>query len=234
MQPTRIAVASSLLFVAAACDKGSSSGGAPRQGSLLPEPSAAHPTPAPAAQSSPDIDTAPLSKQLGCGSARHREACRILDEFGRATRWNQQIPSGEGRWVGHSNSVDKGADKAELYIFVARQVPTSTVGPTELPIRIGTGVFPEDKHDAALKLVNALSRFDTVPRSNQALAYLKGWTSGDEKGAIATQGPSVRLVSDHETYVRQGSGQKLLVVVVRASGASPGDGLYAEVWPATW
>jgi hypothetical protein len=120
-------------------------------------------------------------------------------------------------------------------LFLARQVPTSTVGPTELPLRIGTGFFPDDKRDAALKLVNALSRGDTVSRNNQALPFLKAWSSGGEHGAILTSGTSVRLVSEQETYVRQGSAQKLLIVQpVRASGAGPGDGLYAEAWAATW
>jgi hypothetical protein len=218
---------------AAACDKSQAPEGPARQGTLVaPAAPSAAASAGPMLTSSPDVDAALIEKQLGCGGAKHKEPCRIVDEFTHAARWTLQIPSGEGRWVGRAYSVEKGADKSDLFMLVARQVPTSTVGPTELPIRIGTGSFPEDKRDAALKLVNALARYDTVPRSNAALAFVKSWSSGNEKGAIMTGGSSVRLVSEQETYIRQGAAQKLLLVTTGKSGT--GDGLYAELWPATW
>jgi hypothetical protein len=227
----------SLLALALGCNQGSTSEAPARQGTSVPAPTASV-TPAATAAllaSSSDVDTASLAKQLGCGGARHKEACRIVDEFSGATRWTMQIPSGEGRWVGNVQTVEKGADKADLLVFLARQVPTATVGPTELPLRIGIGSFPDDKRDAALKMVNQLSHGDTVPRQNQALPFVKAWSSGDEHGAILTSGMSVRLVSNKETYVRQGAGQKLLIVSpAQRSVGSPGDGVYAEAWAATW
>jgi hypothetical protein len=42
------------------------------------------------------------------------------------------------------------------------------------------------------------------------------------------------LISDETVYVRQGSGQKVLLVRPRTGGGAPGDGTYAELWLAAW
>jgi len=54
---------------------------------------------------------------------------------------------------------------------------------------------------------------------------------------MATDGPSVRLIAEEATYVRQ-AGQKVLVIKMKASVPGvvtpPGDGAYAELWAVTW
>jgi hypothetical protein len=189
-------------------------------------------TPQPA---SPDIDLAPLQKQLGCGATgAGKQACRILAEFAEARRFTGETPSGEGKWFGNAYTVEKKAEKTELMIFAAKRVGTGQIGPNDLPIRVGTGTLPEDKRAHGQKLASALSRADVVGRTNQALPYVKSFTPAGDRGVVATSGASVRLISDETVYVRQGSGQKVLLVRPRTGGGAPGDGTYAELWLAAW
>jgi hypothetical protein len=184
---------------------------------------------------SPDFDVERLQKQLKCGGAGHKEACRVLEEFAGAHRWEARIPSGEGRWVGNAYQIEKGADRTELILMSARQVPTNTIGPGDLPLRVGTGPMPDDKRAAGMKLSAALSRGDTVPRGNPALGFAKTWVSGRECSVVNTTGQSLRLVAEHATFVREGAGQKVIIVQPHEGAqTTPGDGTYAEVWPITW
>jgi hypothetical protein len=218
-------------LIASGCDKPVAPGPAREGGLVAPSATAVVPTaPAPAP---PDIDVSPIQKQLKCGGLQHKEACRVLDEFAAAQRWQVRMPSGEGRWVGRAFPVAKGADTTELILLSARMVPTNTIGPGDLPMRVGTGPMPEDKRVTATKLVNALSRSDTVPRTNAALVFAKTWLTGRECSVVGTTGPSVRLVSEYETYIREAPAQKLVFIQLRG-GAPPGDGVYAEVWPINW
>jgi hypothetical protein len=183
----------------------------------------------------PDIDITPISKQLKCGGSVHKDVCRVLDEFAKAERWKVQMPSGEGRWIGTAYQLEKGADKTELLLLSARVVPTNQTSPGDLPLRVGTGPVPDDVRTAGAKLASALSRGDTVPRNNPALAFSKTWVSGHEYAVLPTTGPSVRLVAERETYLRQGAAQKIILVQPRqGADSTAGDGMYAEVWPTSW
>jgi hypothetical protein len=222
-----------------ACNK-SDSDSAPspsaRVGVSTPAPSLAPPVPtALPAAAPPDLDVAALTKKLSCAGDTRRASCRILAEFGSAARFSPQIPSGEGRWIGTAHTVEKGAEKSEIMIVSASQVPTSTVPPGELALKVGTGPLPEDKRDHGIKLVNALSHGDTVSKLNQAAPYVKSWKPDNAQGTMATSGPSVRRVAD-EVYLRQSS-TKVLLVRLKAQGAgagAPAEATLAEVWPAAW
>jgi hypothetical protein len=185
----------------------------------------------------PDLDVRALEHQLNCSGGRHGHACRILHEFGQATKGIGQVPSGEGRWMGRTFRVDKGREKVELEVLAASNVPQASVGPTDLPLRVAMAPLPKEKRRDGAKLARALSHGDTVARTNKALPFVKEWTSANGRIAMATDGPSVRLIAEEATYVRQ-VGQKVLVVKMRAAVpgvvTTPGDGAYAELWAVTW
>ncbi len=192
----------------------------------LPEPARALPAAAPR-----DLDVDALRKKLACAGDIHRQTCRLLGEFADASRFAPQIPSGEGRWVGNAYTLEKTAEKSVLTMLSASQVPTSTVAPGELALRIGIGPLPDDKHDHGVKLVNALSHGDTVSKLNEAAPYVKAWKPGNAQGSMATAETSVRLVTD-EVYLRQSS-TKVLVVKVKTAPTGT-EVTTAELWPSSW
>jgi hypothetical protein len=69
------------------------------------------------------------------------------------------------------------------------------------------------------------------------LEYAKTWTSENGRIAMTTEGPSVRLIAEEATYIRQ-AGQRILVVKMKPAlpgvATPPGDGTYAELWAVTW
>jgi len=191
-----------------------------------PEPPAAIPTPSPR-----DLDVDALKKKLACAGDIHRQTCRILNEFGDASRFAPQIPSGEGRWIGNAYTLEKTSEKSALTLLSASQVPTSLVPPGELALKIGIGPLPDDKHDHGVKLVNALAHGDTVSKLNQAAPYVKAWTPSAAQGSMATSETSVRLVAD-EVYLRQTSTK---VLMVRVKSSATGTAItVAELWPSSW
>jgi hypothetical protein len=190
-----------------------------------------------APQLPPDLDVRALERQLNCTGGRHGSACRILHEFGQATKGIGQVPSGQGRWMGRTIRVEKGRERVELEVLAASNVPQSSVGPTDLPLRVAMAPLPKDKRRDGNKLARALAHGDTVARTNKALPFVKDWTSDNGRIAMATDGPSVRLIAEEATYVRQ-VGQKVLVVKMKAAvpgvANTPGDGAYAELWAVSW
>ena len=185
----------------------------------------------------PDLDVRALERQLNCSGGRHGQACRILREFGQATKGIGQVPSGQGRWMGKTFRVEKGREKVELEVLAASNVSAASVGPTDLPLRIAMAPLPKDKRRDGTKLARALAHGDTVSRANKALPFVKEWTSDNGRIAMATDGPSVRLIAEEATYIRQ-AGQKVLVIKMKAAVPGvvppPGDGAYAELWAVTW
>jgi hypothetical protein len=183
----------------------------------------------------PDIDIPALKKKLGCAGDVRRQACRLLNDFADATRFTPQIPSGEGRWIGAAYSLEKTGEKSELVVVSVSQTPTSVVPAGELALSIGIGKLPEDKRDHGIKLINALSHGDTVSKLNQAAPYVKTWKPPHAQGTMSTTGVSIRLVND-EAYLRQSSSTRLLLVRLKAHGASgdAADANFAELWAAAW
>ena len=230
------------LFFAAALSLASCNSQPAREGTSVAASAAAtgepakapSPAPAPLPASAPtDLDVAALKKKLACVGDTRRQACRILNEFGEASRFAPQIPSGEGRWIGTAHTIEKGVEKSELMIVSASQVPTSTVAPGELALKVGIGPLPDDKRDHGIKLVNALSHGDTVSKNNQAAPYVKSWKPGDAQATMTTSDVSIRRVAD-ETYLRQTSVKMLLVRLKAQAAGSAAEATLAELWPAAW
>jgi len=67
-----------------------------------------------------------------------------------------QAPSGQGRFMGTAYRVEKGVEKSELVVLVASNVPASSVGPTDIPLRIAMGSLPKDKVRDGGKLARSL------------------------------------------------------------------------------
>ncbi|HEY3594730.1 MAG TPA: hypothetical protein VGL13_12680 [Polyangiaceae bacterium] len=218
-------------FALLSCDR-SSSQPAPAASVVATNVAAPSLEPTPAPPAPPDLDVNALKKKL-CGGAARRQACRILNEFGAAARFEPRIPSGEGRWIGYSYALEKETKQPELIVLSASQVPTATVPAGELALHVGTGDVADDKHDHAVKLANALSRGDTVAKTNAAAPYVKAWKPADAQGTMSTSGTSIRLVTK-ETYLRQVSGGKVLLVGQTPSTNGSLEGIAAELWPSSW
>jgi hypothetical protein len=185
----------------------------------------------------PDLDVRALERQLNCPNGRHYQACRILREFGHATRGIGQAPSGQGRFMGTAYRVERGVEKRDLVVLAASNAPASTIGPTDIPLRVAMGLLPKDKHRDGSKLARLLAQGSMPASSNKALAFAKAWTSENGRIAMATDGPSVRLIAEEATYIRQ-VGQRALVIKMKPAlpgvASVPGDGTYAELWAVTW
>jgi hypothetical protein len=234
----RLAVlAATAACATAACDKPAPTPAPAPAESAATEPKAATTAATPAAPTPSDLDVPSIEHALGCPRG-HKDACRILAEFASAGTWQAQMPSGEGAWVGTAVTVQAKMDISEPIVLGARRVPTSEVGPGDLPLKVGFGPMPSDMRTATDKLVAALGRGDTVPKSNAALAFAKSFTPPDARIATKTTGSSVRLISNESVYVRQTSSQKVLVVRMPAlppgKVAVPGEASYAELWPVSW
>jgi len=187
------------------------------------------PRPAPA-----DILLEPLQKALKCDKKSKTESCRVINEFAAATRWSVQTPAGEGRWVGQAFVRDQGVEKKQILLLWAKQMPTSQVGPGDLPVRVGTGTLTEDLVEHGFKMIAALNRGDQPSKHNQARREVEAFVPTTNRGAVNTAGASVRLIAEETVYFRQAGRKVLMVMPNQATSAAPGDGTYAEFWRATW
>jgi hypothetical protein len=178
-----------------------------------------------------------LERQLNCPNGRHAHACRILHEFAAATHGIGQAPSGQGRFMGNAYRLDHGVEKHDFVVLAASNVNASTVGPTDIPLRVAIGPLPKDKRRDGGKLARALAHGSMPASSNKALAFAKAWSSDNGRIAMITSGPSVRLIAEEATFVRQ-VGQRALVIQMKPAlpgvVTPPGDGTYAELWAVTW
>ncbi|MGC4063675.1 MAG: hypothetical protein QM784_03335 [Polyangiaceae bacterium] len=220
------------LLLAVACDEPTKKGAAP---SAAPSPSAIPATTPPTARIAPaDVDLTSSLKDLKCGDKATTDSCRILTEFRDAKSWNFNLPSGEGRWVGNAFVREKGSEKKQLLILWAKRMPTAQVGPGDLPLKVGTGTLPSELLEHGFKMVRTLSQGDQPSKRNQARPVIESFVPGTQRGAVATQGASVRLISEEAVYIRQ-QGRKVLFFSPNLSqGASSGDGTYAEFWLSNW
>jgi hypothetical protein len=226
-----------LLGLGACAKSKSETGSAASAQKSASAPSAAEPAPAaPAAhQPPPDVDVAAIEKQLGCSGNKTRQACRVLGEFNKAERWPADPPSGKGRWVGNAFKIEKGAETRSLLILYAERLPTSQVGVSDVPVKIATGPMPDDLQEHGTKLVNILGRGDVPTKKNRAQPFVDTFAPKDDRGATNTSGRSLRLISEQNVFIRKQGTRKLYYVETKAGAQdSPGDGVYAELWLATW
>jgi hypothetical protein len=175
-----------------------------------------------------------MLKELKCDKKSKSDTCRVLSDFASGTRWLAQMPAGEGRWIGNAFVREKGVDTRQLILLWAKQMPTSQVGPGDLPLRVGTGTLPEDLAEHGFKMVRALSSGDQPSKHNQARQQVESFLPTTHRGAVNTAGASVRLIAEQPTFLRQSGRKLVLVMPSQAANATPGDGTYAELWRATW
>lgn len=238
MRLVRAGLALVVAFASTGCDakreKGASltSTAAPASAIDAAAPTKAAQAPIPAAPA--DIALEPLSKSLKCDKKSKFDSCRLLNEFAEGTRFSAQTPAGEGRWVGNAFVRDKGKETKQLILLWAKQVPTSQVGPGDLPIRIGTGTLDADLVEHGFKMVNALSRSDQPSKHNQARAAVDSFVPTTQRGAVNTAGASTRLISEDSVFLRQSGRKVILLMPNQAQSATAGDGTYAELWRASW
>lgn len=181
-----------------------------------------------------DVQLDSYLSDLKCGKKATNDACRILADFAAGTRATFNMPSGEGRWVGNAYIRDKGVEKKQLTLFWAKRVPTAQVGPGDLALKMGMGELSPDLAEHGMKMVRALSQGDSASKRNQARPVVEAFVPTTQRGAVNTQGASVRLISEDTVYLRQ-SGRKLLMFAPNLSqSATAGDGTYAEFWVSTW
>jgi hypothetical protein len=218
-----------------ACDKTEQKKGENRPvatvASEAPRPTEAAPAPpAPA-----DINVNTLSEDLKCPKTGPKQACRVIKEFAQAKRFTAQTPSGEGRWVGQVFTVEKGVETERAIILWAKRVPTSQVGPGDLPIKVGHEFFPAELESHAGKLVRALMHGDAPSPKNQAFPFAKSLVPSQQRVIVNTNGQSVHVTSEESIFIRANASRVVyLVNPSTARSASTGDGMYAELWLADW
>jgi hypothetical protein len=185
----------------------------------------------------PDLDVADLDQQLKCPNRSTPNACRILKAFGQATRQVGQVPSGDGRWLGMGYRVERGRETTEAQMLSISNVPSNSVGPSDMPVRIAMEPLPDEKGREGRRVLRSLMHGDSLPSNSRTLAAVKAWRSLNARIGMATTGLSVRLLAEEATFVRQANGN---MVVIRQRTPAPGapppgaDGLYAELWPVKW
>ncbi|MBW2528848.1 MAG: hypothetical protein JRI23_32025 [Deltaproteobacteria bacterium] len=199
-----------------------------------PKPSvAAEPVPKPE-----PLDVERLKKNLRCAAKSTGGPCRILNDFTGCEPHKMVTPGGEGRWIGRAYRVE-GTDFVEEYLLLrSRRVPLTEVGKGQIGAKIGVATLPEEEtaaHRQARKAVNKLGRDDTPKSNNAAITYLKRKQDWSESYAMEAEQNQVYVVSAEGTYLCQlKDHQRLLLIQRSTSSKRPADGLYAELYPATW
>jgi hypothetical protein len=184
------------------------------------------------------LDVALLKKRLRCAANSTGGPCRVINDFESCEPNKMVTPGGEGLWIGRGYQV-KGSDFVEEYVLLrSRRVPMTEVGNGQIGAKIALAKLPEDETAAyrqARKAVNKLGRDDTPKSNNAAIAYLKRKKDWSESYAMEADKNQVHVVSGAGIYLCQRhEHQRLLLVERSSSGSSAADGLYAELFPATW
>ncbi len=226
-----------LVILALGCDKGSSSegGAAPSASSVTATPPP--PTQEPAPPPPDELDTTALKKALGCGGKANSGPCRVLTGLDSCSSWNPVVPSGDGRFLGRGYVVEKGNSSEQVTMLRARRVPQNEVGPGQLPVRIGIAELPKDEGLASAqadKTIRGFERKDVPGRGNATIEYLKQREQWSESFATRTAGKQVYVIAQAGTYICEGPSRQIFVVQRAATRDSNSDGMYAELWPASW
>lgn len=225
-------------LVLGACGKGgpsnaagSASASASPATSARPTASAALDLPAPEA-----LDPERLSQALKCSPTSEGGPCRVLAGFGQCQPAKLETPSGDGRWIGNGYLVRDGAFTDQVMLLRSRRVPLAEVGQGQLAMKVGLATLPDetDLKFHADKAISAASRGDVPKVNNLAIAYLKNLQDWQESYALAAQGNQVFVVAREPFQICFGRDQRVLLVQRAVGAKNLADGLYAELWPATW
>jgi hypothetical protein len=185
-----------------------------------------------------DLDVGALSKSLRCAAGGEGGACRVLDAVRKCHAWSATTPSGEGRYIGHGWVVQDGTASDEITILRAHAAPRSELSSWMLPLKIAIARIPADAGPAfaqATKAIDAYARHDVPKVKNAAVDFLKqksDWPA--ESPAVRTTGVMVQTFSDRPAFLCEGADQQLVLVQPRAPGTPSGNGLYVELWAASW
>lgn len=229
-------------LLGAGCDSSPGASGAPASTgstaatalpSQTPSPAAEEPAPPPPA----DLDVAALQKALGCAANAKSGPCVVLAGFAGCKAWSAEAPSGDGRWLGRGFEVEGKKTTEVVSVLRARRVPTSEVGPGQLPARVALGTVDRSEGAAfseAERAIRALERSDVPQRGNAAIAHLKGMTQWSEAFVTRTAGGQVYGLAHGGLFVCEGPKRELHVVRRAATRAGNGEGLYATLWAALW
>lgn len=231
-----------IVGASAGCDPGPGEGGAPSatatssaaaSAAVTTTPSSAAPLPPPPA----DLDLPALQKSLACAANAKSGPCAVLAAMTSCKPWSAEAPSGDGRWLGRGFDVDGKKTTEQVTVLRLRRVPTSEVGPGQLPARVGLGAIDKDEGSAfgeADKAIRALERSDVPPKGNAAIVHLKAMTQWSEAFATRTVGGHVYGLAHGGLHVCEGPKRELLVVRRGSTRTGNGDGLYATLWATTW
>jgi hypothetical protein len=187
-----------------------------------------------------DLDVAKLQETLKCKGAAPKAACLGLAEFSAGRAWNLDTVRGQdARWFGQAWVLDKGVARSGYYFFVLKKVPTNEVAPGDLPVKVALRELdptlgPENTH--APKLLRLLQHDDAIPKQNRTAEHVKTYAPASWDLATHTSASSTFVPSGEGIWVREGGSRNLLVVhlVAAATGAVPGDGVYANLYPVSW
>ncbi len=230
------------LATAAGCDAGSGgsavSTSASETGSAVMNATAATSTAAePASPPPSDLDVGALQKALSCAVNAKSGPCSVLAAFGSCKPWSASAPSGDGRWIGRGFEVEGKKTTEQVSVMRLRKVPTTEVGPGQLPGRIALGVIDKDEGSPfgeADKAIRALERGDVPPKGSAAISHLKSMAQWSEAFILRTAGGQVFGLSHGGLFVCEGSKRELYVVRKASTRTSVGDGTYATLWAALW
>lgn len=222
---------------AAACD--ASKPGAAPAASAAPASATSAPAAPTAAEPPPpppdDLDVATAQAALKCPAGAKTGACGVLAAFASCAAWDPIVPSGDGRWMGRATVVENGKARDGVAMLRARRVPTAEVAPGQLAARISVVELPhdDDAFPQADRAIRALEHDDVPRRGNAAMDLLKSRTEWPESYAAKTSHGQVYAAREGGMWACQGPKRQVLVVE-RSGSKSSADGLYAELWPATW
>lgn len=218
---------------------GPSSGGASSSSpatSAAPKPTVASASPEPARPPPDDLDLAPIEKALGCGGKSATGPCRIVVGAKSCKPWSGLSPSGDGRWFGKSYALAAGKTTESYVVLRSRTVPSSEVGPGQVPARIAIDSIAAEgaMATAAERTLHAYEHHDVPTKGNPFPPLVKEKSDFSENPAMPTVKKQVVVLSTEQTFICEGEAQQLFAITPSASGAAKGDGHYAEVWPTSW
>ena len=222
-------------LAAAGCDPAPKPDATPAQQTTAaaPPPTAAEPPPPPPT----DLDVAELKAALKCPAEAKSGPCAVLAKMSSCTPWSASVPSGDGRWLGRGWVVAEGKTTEAFMGLRLKTVPTSEVGPGQLPLKIGLAEITKESSDAhanADRALRAFERGDVPPRASPTLTYLKERSEWPDAPARRTQGGHVFAVAQGGAYYCEGPKRTVLAVQQAETRRGSGDGIYAELWATSW
>ena len=184
-----------------------------------------------------DLDVAAVQKALKCATDAKSGACGVLAKYTACTPWSAVSPSGDARYLGRGTLVEGAKSTETVVVLRSKRVPLNEVGPGQLGVKIGLGEITKEDgspFDQSGQAIRSFERSDAPGKANAAIEYVKQRTQWVEAFANKTAGGQVYAIMKAGTFLCQGPRQSVLMVQKAGSRTSSGDGLYAELWAASW